>query len=165
MTALFAELGALVHLLDSGRVPAPHGLHLNFLASDAAWVRAIAADPDTATQVGLDPHVIVAPGRLFNGTEYTEVRLSWTSDSDNPDRERMVAAVRALADLLRAGAMPVPLRLDAMHALTEVGLPAQRSVDQAATVLGERPVRLQGSVFVVSRLGRTVSYTVHGFEW
>lgn len=75
----------------------------------------------------------------------------------------MVAAVRALIGLLLAGGMPVPLRVDAMHALTHVGLLAQRIVNEAASTLGERPVRDQGSAFVVKRLGGAVSYTVHGF--
>lgn len=162
---ILGELSALADLLASGEVPAPHGLHLNFAADEAAWVRQIAADPAIAAQIGLRPQVIVASGRLLNGTECTEVRLSWRGDQEIPDRERMVAAVRALVGLLLAGGMPVPLRVDAMHALTEVGLPAGRSVDQAAAVLGARPVRDQGSAFVVKRVGRSVSYTVHGFLW
>lgn len=160
---VLGELSALADLLTSGRVPTPHGVHTNFAATDAAWVRAIAADPAMVEQVRMRPQVIVAPGRLLNGTEYMEVRLSWLADQEIPDRQRMVEGVQALAGLLRAGRMPVPLRVDAMHALTHVGMMAQRLIDQAGVTLGERPTVDRGSAFVVKRLGRWVSYTVHGF--
>ncbi|MFC0504145.1 hypothetical protein [Micromonospora costi] len=160
---ILGELSALVDLLASGKVPTPHGIHLNFEAGEAAWVRVIAANPAVVEQVGLRPQVIVAAGRVFNGTEHVEVRLSWVADQDIPDQGRVVAAVRALTGLLLAGGMPVPLRVDAMHALTRVGLMAQRIVDQTAAVLDERPTWHMGSVFVVKRLGRWVSYTMHGF--
>lgn len=163
MSGVVAELGALVDLLAAGRVPTPHGLHLNFGQADAQWTAVVAADPAVAGKVGLRPQFITGPTRIIGGVEGVEVRLSWLSDHPVPDRERMVAAVRAVAGLVVAAEMPVPIRVDALHALTHVGLMAQRVVDHVASTLDERPTVINGSAFVLKRLGPTVSYTVHGF--
>lgn len=164
MTAgVVAELGALVDLLGAGWVPTPHGLHLTFNPVDVQWVRSIADDPAAAAKVGLRPQFVTGPTRTIGGIEGVDVRLSWLSDQSVPDRARMVAAVRAVTGLVLAAEMPAPTKVDAMHALTHVGLMAQRIVARAASTLDERPTVISGSVFVVKRLGGTVSYRVHGF--
>ncbi|MCX5066740.1 hypothetical protein OOJ91_12875 [Micromonospora lupini] len=163
MTGVVAELGALADLLDAGQVPAPHGLHISFGEADARWAAVVAADPVVAGKVGLRPRFLTHPGRSVGGVEYVEVRLSWLSDDPAPQRQRMVDAVRAVAGLVVAAEMPPPIRVDALHALTHVGLATRQRVGHAAALLNERPIADSGSALVAKRFGRVVSYTVHGF--
>lgn len=156
------EMRQLADLVARPDLPAPHGLHLNYPALDEAWVRQIAADETIAGKVGLVPQTVIGPYRTVGGVEGVEVRLSWRWDGRHPDRQRMAAALRTLADLVVSADMPPPVGVDAMHAVFEVGGPARAEVCRAALLLGERRTALQGSIWTQKRIG-SVSYTVHGF--
>lgn len=156
------EMRQLADLVARTELPAPHGLHFDYPALDEAWVRRIAADESIAGKVGLVPQTVIGPYRTFGGVEGVQVRLSWRWDGRHPDRERMAAALRTLADLVASADMPPPARVDAMHAVFEVGGPARAEVCRAALLLGEWPTTLQGSTWVLKCIG-SVSYTVHGF--
>ncbi|MEU3452294.1 hypothetical protein ABZ671_01600 [Micromonospora sp. NPDC006766] len=150
----------LAVLLNRTPVPAPHGIHAAYPPRDEELVRRLAADKDIAGRVGLTPRLAVGAARTGEGVD---VRLSWLNGEEPIGRRRAALAVRTLYDLATAGVMPEPCRVNVLCALREIGDPARLLVGQAATLLGVRPVEVDGQVLVTRDVGPGVSYTVHGF--